>query len=131
MAILSQARTCWQFEVLLKKYRNERHTESAAAPPPIWSSVSFFFMKNITREKIACSSQVKFVVQREMEHVCKRLMCPVIACHCVLMQIHSHLKNRHEWLLVGCIPPPRLTIPLLYLLMDTSHLNTPDYFLRN
>lgn len=61
----------------------------------------------------------------------KRLMCPVIACHCVLMQIHSHLKNRHEWLLVGCIPPPRLTIPLLYLLIDASHLNTPDYFLRN
>ena len=43
------------------------------------------------------------------------------------MQIHSHLKNRHEWLLVGCKPPPGLKIPLLCLTRDASHLNIPNF----
>lgn len=58
VAMLLQARSCWQFQVLLKS--TEMRSTCQLLLHHQSGGLYLFFMKNITREKIACSSQVKF-----------------------------------------------------------------------
>ena len=79
---------------------------------------------------LLCDLSVNIKRHEVLHHDCNFLM---ETCHLWIavtdlrlgLDLSQESNSKLEWHSVECIPLPRLNSPLLYLLVDTSHINTP------